>query len=96
MHQILSDYLSRIEEIVREGQQKGEISREVDAGTISLIFLGVIQPAAILSDASGKTFDLMTHVQKAWPIFVRAILPAAAARPRSENKTQEKRRRKES
>ena len=41
-------YLEAMAEIVRQGQKEGVIQRDLEAGTISVAFLGLIQPAAIL------------------------------------------------
>ena len=69
----IGDYLGRIEEIVRRGQRGGEIRRGGDQATISMMFLGIVQPAAVLSHMSEGKFDVARHVKKAWGVLCKAI-----------------------
>ena len=62
-------YLTKISEIVRQGQLENHIRNDVDPGTISVMFLGIIQPAAILWHISDESFDVAKHAEKAWRIF---------------------------
>ena len=70
---ILMSYLKDVTEIVRDGQRLGQIRVDVDAGTVALMYLGVIQPAAILSHVSDGSFDLRNHVQRSFKLFREAI-----------------------
>jgi hypothetical protein len=70
---ILMSYLKDVTEIVREGQRLGRIRADVDAGTVALMYLGLIQPAALLSHVSDGSFDLRTHVQRSFNLFREAI-----------------------
>lgn len=71
--EMVSGYLGRVARIVAEGQRDGVIRPELDPGTVSVMFLGLIQPAAILWNLSGCRFDVTEHVKKAWPILRSAI-----------------------
>jgi AcrR family transcriptional regulator len=70
---ILMSYLKDVTEIVREGQRVGRIRADVDAGTVALMYLGLIQPAAILSHVSDGSFDLRSHVQRSFKLFREAV-----------------------
>jgi len=71
--EMVSGYLKRVAEIVAQGQSQGQIRPDVDPDIASAMFLGLIQPAAILWHVSSGEFDVTRHVQKAWPMFSRAI-----------------------
>ncbi len=70
---IMTGYLGHIQQIVREGIREGSIRKEVDPSTASVMFLGMIVPAAILWNISGGRFDLVSHAEKAWPAFYEHI-----------------------
>ncbi len=73
MFATIRTYLSRVAEIVRRGQASGRIRRDVDADTVSVMFLGLVQPAAILWQMSDGEFDVTAQSGRAWEIFVEAI-----------------------
>jgi AcrR family transcriptional regulator len=66
-------YLKGIEDIIRQGQAANTVKRDLDPATTALMFLGLIQPAAILSHMSGGEVDVARHVEQAWPVFAGAI-----------------------
>lgn len=69
VYEIVKGYLDRVGKIVRQGQQEGQIRPDVEPSTVSLLFLGMIQPAAILWHMSDGGFDITKHTEKAWKIF---------------------------
>lgn len=69
----LQGYLAGVAGIVREGQRGGQVRRDLDPRTISVMFLGVVQPAAILWHLSGGRFNVTAHARKAWRIMERAM-----------------------
>jgi len=71
--EMVGGYLKRVAEIVAQGQRAGQIRRDIDPDTASVMFLGLMQPAAILWNLSGGKFDVTRHVQKAWPVFCSAL-----------------------
>ncbi len=73
MYGIITRYLGEVAEIVREGQQKNQIRTDVDPDTISVLFLGIIQPGAILWHLSGEKFDVTKHAERAWKILRKAV-----------------------
>lgn len=71
--QVISAYLAAVADIVRKGQHEGCIDPKHDPDAIALLFLGLIQPMAILHHTGGRNFDLGTHSRKTWPMFCAAI-----------------------
>jgi len=69
MYRIVAGYLAEIEDIVREGQNKGQIRKSVDPQVISKMFFGIVQPAALLWHMSEGEYDLDAHVSGAWSVF---------------------------
>lgn len=70
---IISDYLSRVEEIIRQGQEAGRIDPKIDPNTVAVMFLGLVQPTALLWHISGGRFDVTRQAEKAWKLFSRTI-----------------------
>ena len=75
VHNTVETYLSAVADMVRQGQEEGVIQRDLEADSVSVAFLGMIQPAAILWHLSSGDFDLTGHAEKAWKIFLGGILP---------------------
>jgi AcrR family transcriptional regulator len=74
-------YLTGVEDIIRQGQAAGSVKPDLDPPTLALMFLGLIQPAAILAHLSDGELDVATHVQKAWNVYAGALRPAASPGP---------------
>lgn len=72
---MVAGYLKRVADIVTQGQREGQIRPDIDPDIASVMFLGLIQPAAILWNLSGGKFDVTRHVQKAWPFFCSGLAP---------------------
>jgi len=73
LHGIVKEFLDRVAEIVQEGQREGRIRPDLDPGTVSLVFIGLFQPAAVLWHLSNGGFDVTKHTQRAWQILQDAI-----------------------
>lgn len=73
LYRIISDYLSEVSEIVREGQQNDEIRKDIIPKTAALMFFGIIQPTVILFHLSEGGLDVNKHLDGAWMLFVDAI-----------------------
>ncbi len=69
IYNIITTYLSRVGKIVSQGQREGKIRRDTDPTTISFMFLGMVQSAAILWHMSDDGFDVTKRVENAWKIF---------------------------
>jgi TetR/AcrR family transcriptional regulator, fatty acid metabolism regulator protein len=73
MFRTIQTYLDRVADIVRDGQAKGLVRKDLDPGTVAVMFLGLIQPAAVLWQMSEGEFDVTAHAERAWKVFVEAI-----------------------
>ncbi len=70
---IIMNYLDQVAGIFRQGQQQNLIRSQFDADVLAVMFLGLLQPTAILWHLSGGRFDAAKQVERAWPIFCEAI-----------------------
>jgi TetR/AcrR family transcriptional regulator, fatty acid metabolism regulator protein len=75
VHSTVRNYLGTVADMVRQGQEEGVIRRDLETGSVSVAFLGMIQPSAILWHLSAGKFDLTEHAERAWKIFLGGILP---------------------
>jgi AcrR family transcriptional regulator len=79
---LVKGILEQVAKLVAQGQRLGQIKLKLDPQTVSVIFLGMVQPPAILWYLSQGSFDISKHMKKAWPVFEKAIqsetLPAAS------------------
>lgn len=66
-------YLAEVARILRDGQDSGQILREVDPEAAAVMFLGLVQPAAILWHLSDGDFDVTRQAERTWSLFLRAI-----------------------
>lgn len=74
MYVCISDYLTRVEAIIHQGQAKdGGIDPTIDPKTVSVMFLGLVQPTGLLWHISGGRFDATKQAEKAWRLFSRTI-----------------------
>ena len=79
VHRMFQEYLGQVAEIIREGQRAGRLRPGLEPDTLSVMFLGLVQPAAILWLMSAGEFDIAGHAERAWLIFSEMI---RADRPR--------------
>jgi hemerythrin-like domain-containing protein len=84
---IIGPYLREVAEIVHQGQKEGVIQTNLDPGSVSVAFLGMILPAAILWHLSQGKYDLPNHIDRAWNIFLGGIVPPPNSNP---SKTRER------
>jgi hypothetical protein len=69
----ITEYLKKISNIIVDGQRKNHIRCDMDADTIAMMFLGLIQPAAILWHISDEQFEISRHSENAWKGFSRFL-----------------------
>ena len=74
LNKIVMEYLEGVASIIREGQRHNQIHPELNASVLSVMFLGLVQPTAVLWHLSDGAFDVAKHVEKAWPVFLSAII----------------------
>ncbi len=70
---IFAGYVARVESLVREGQESGQVRSDIDPTAATLLFVGMIQPAALLRHAEGERFDITVHAARVWDLFRRAV-----------------------
>ena len=73
VYHLVRTFLSRVEAIVRVGRKAGQIREDFEPEMISVLFLGLFQPAAVLWYLSDGRYDISRHIHRAWPIFKDAI-----------------------
>jgi len=73
LYRIVSGYLAEIEDIVKDGQNKGHIRKGLDALGVARLFFGMVQPAALLWHMSEGQFDLDAHIACVWPVFMEML-----------------------
>ena len=78
---IIETYLRAVAEIVRQGQKEGVIQAGLEANSVAVAFLGMIQPAAILWHLSEGKYDLPNHTERAWNIFLGGIVSPTSTHP---------------
>ncbi|MCC6821122.1 MAG: TetR/AcrR family transcriptional regulator [Verrucomicrobia subdivision 3 bacterium] len=74
MQRIIQDYLEQVGKVVQRGQKEKALRADLDPAVAAVMFLGLVQPAAILWHLSEGAFDVTKHTEKAWQVFRRAIV----------------------
>jgi TetR/AcrR family transcriptional regulator, fatty acid metabolism regulator protein len=72
-YEMIKGLLARLEQIIREGQQEGQIRSDLDARTLAVSFWGLMPPVVILWHISDGRFDVTKHAEKSWQLFREAI-----------------------
>lgn len=78
---IIETYLRAVAEIVSQGQKEGVVLADLEANSVAVAFLGMIQPAAILWQLSEGKYDLPNHTERAWNIFLGGIVSPIYTHP---------------
>ncbi len=73
VYEMLQGVLKQVENIIREGQERGEIRADLDAKSLAFTFWGMIPPAVILWHMSDGEFDVTRHSEKSWDLFRESI-----------------------
>ncbi|MCG3178279.1 MAG: Fatty acid metabolism regulator protein [Phycisphaerae bacterium] len=73
MYRGIEAYLGKVAAIIRQGQQAGQLDRDFEPGSGALMFLGLVQPAAILWHMSDGEFDVTRQARETWQLFLKAI-----------------------
>jgi AcrR family transcriptional regulator len=80
---VFSGYLDGVAGIIRQGQRLGSIRSDVNARSLAILFLGLIQPAGVLWTLSDGRFDVTGQARAAWPVFEQALHAPAPPRARA-------------
>jgi len=73
VYRLIQGYLAEVIRIIRQGHQDGQIDHEIDPEVTAVMFLGLVQPSAMLGVISDGEFDVKAQAIRAWPLFLRAI-----------------------
>jgi TetR/AcrR family transcriptional regulator, fatty acid metabolism regulator protein len=76
LYEVISSYLCEVAALVREAQREGAIRPKLDANTVSVMFLGLFQPAVMMLFMSDGGFDITMHIERAWAVFREGVCPA--------------------
>ena len=75
LHAILSEYLGEVADLVGAAQREGSLRHGLDPHTVSVMFLGLFQPAVMMLFLSDGGFDVTRHVDQAWLAFLEGVAP---------------------
>ena len=73
MQRIIQDYLDQVGNVIQRGQNEKRLRADLVPAVVAVMFLGLVQPAAILWHLSEGAFDVTKHTEQAWQVFRRAI-----------------------
>lgn len=77
LRRLIQGYLERVGDLIREGRAAGEIRAEVAPETAAMMFLGLIQPAAVFWHVSEGRFDGTGSAERGWDVYRRGLTPSA-------------------
>jgi AcrR family transcriptional regulator len=70
----ITEYISKLEELIRHGQELGQIRRDVDARDAAFMCLGLVQPPTLFWLLTRGDYDADRQIERAWGIFSRRVL----------------------
>jgi AcrR family transcriptional regulator len=73
VYAIIQAYLVQVEALIHQGQEQGQIKKDLNPKTVAVLFLGLVQPPIMLWHLSDGRFDAARHTNSAWAIFQSAI-----------------------
>ena len=81
MFAAIRTYLDDVAAIVQQGQTDGQVRPDVDPQTVAALFLGLIQPGAILWHMSDGAFDVTRHAERGWRLLSDTLRTTTAPVP---------------
>ena len=73
LHAMINSFISVLAEMIKKGQQQGEVRTDMEPLQIATMFLGLFQPSAFLYHLSNGSFDIVKQVDISWKMFSKAI-----------------------
>ena len=67
----VSFYVQQVKKLLLQGQEKGEISLDIDVMAAAMMFLGMVQPLAIMSQVNKEVLN--DYPSKLWHNYQRSI-----------------------
>lgn len=83
-------YLDDVAAIVKQGQTDGQIRPDVDPQTVATLFLGLIQPGAVLWHMSDGAFDVTRHAERGWRLLSDTLRTTTAPMPPRPRRTKQR------
>lgn len=80
MYRGIQMYLKQVAQIIRQGQASGQVETDFDAEDAAVMFLGLVQPSAILWHMSDGEFDVTRTAERTWRLFLKAIQKTQATK----------------
>jgi hypothetical protein len=80
LYEIIREFTGHVADVIRQGQDQGQIRRDISAEILSVMFLGLFQPSAIMYHLSGGTFDMIRQVDATWKVYQDALRPPPGER----------------
>lgn len=68
-YKLLQGVIDGIEQIIGEGQERGEIRTDLDAKSLAIMFWGMIPASVILWHVSEGEFNVTRQAEKSWELF---------------------------
>lgn len=68
---VITAYVTQVRNLLATGQPNGEIAPAIDPAAAAILFVGMIQPLIILSQAEDSSVDIFK--QAIWAVYVRGI-----------------------
>ena len=75
LHATLSAYLGEVADLARAAQREGTLRPELDPHTVSVMYLGLFQPAVMMLFLSDGGFDITRYMDQAWAAFLEGLAP---------------------
>lgn len=79
VYRMMGHYLNEVAILVQETHANGGTTPTVSPDAAAIMFLGLIQPAAILWMMSDGEFDLEQHAEDSWQLFRLMLRPSDTA-----------------
>lgn len=70
---LLAAYAKRVRQLIVRGQERGELSRDVESGAAATLFIGTIQGLVMQSLLSGKPGQIRTQAPGVFALYRRCI-----------------------
>ena len=71
--EIINSYMHGIELLIQEGQAKGTVNNKIDARTLALTIIGMIQVITLKWSLNEFSFSLVDEGMKHWKNYERCI-----------------------
>ena len=74
LYQSIARYVAKVSSVIHEGQIKGQIRKDIDALTLTLVYIGLWRGALPFYVHGRGKFNLLKHLEKAWKAFSEMLV----------------------